>query len=414
MFQSIRGNARGCLIFEPLFIIPFSLFITYASVYMLELGVSEAQIGLITSIGLLVQIFSAFISGYLTDRYGRRKALFIFDVISWPIAVLIWAISQNFWYFLIAAIFNGFQRVPQTAWTCLLVEDTKPSQRSIVFTVLQFIGVIGGLFAPLGGLLVSQFTLIPAVRIMYIIAAISMSIMIIARHFATHETEIGKRKKEENAQMKMVDQLRDYVKTVRSIYDNHSLFIIFIVYILFHFYMTLQNTFLSIYLVDYLGFSTTTIAFFPAISSVCMLLLMIFVIPKFKDKYNNSYMMLGFLITIVANILLIAIAPWNIYVVILCTIFSAAGLLLSNPYLETAVANAIADHERAKMLSILQVLVLIFISPAGIIGGLTYRIDPRIPFLLIIISLTVQWLLIYYVHRREKRSISKEEQASLS
>ena len=128
MFRKITGNARACMIVEPLFIIPYSLFVTYASVYMLALGVNETQIGFIASLGLLVQIFTSLVSGFLTDRLGRRKALLIFDLISWPLAVLIWAISQNIWFFIFAMIFNGFQKIPHTAWICLLVEDTEPKK----------------------------------------------------------------------------------------------------------------------------------------------------------------------------------------------------------------------------------------------------------------------------------------------
>ncbi len=122
------------MIVEPLFIIPHSLVITYASVYMLALGVNETQIGFIASLGLIVQIFASFISGFLTDRFGRRKTLIIFDLISWPLAVLVWAISQNIWYFIIAVMLNAFQKIPHTAWTCLLIEDTAPKKRSAVFT----------------------------------------------------------------------------------------------------------------------------------------------------------------------------------------------------------------------------------------------------------------------------------------
>jgi DHA1 family tetracycline resistance protein-like MFS transporter len=137
MFKRIQGNARGCLLYEPMFILPYSMLATYASVYMLNLGVGERQIGFLTSLGLLLQIFTSFISGYLTDRLGRRRALLYFDLIGWSIAAFIWAVSQNFWYFLIAAVFNSFLRVPNTAWYCLLVEDTDPKDRPIVFQILH-------------------------------------------------------------------------------------------------------------------------------------------------------------------------------------------------------------------------------------------------------------------------------------
>ena len=51
--KTLRGNARGCVVTEPLWGIPYNLFAPYVSVYMLALGLTDGQIGLITSICLL-------------------------------------------------------------------------------------------------------------------------------------------------------------------------------------------------------------------------------------------------------------------------------------------------------------------------------------------------------------------------
>ncbi|GAE34327.1 MFS transporter [Halalkalibacter akibai] len=387
MLRQISGNARACIIVEPLFIIPYSLFITYASVYMLVLGLTEMQIGLITSIGLIVQIFSSFVSGFLTDKLGRKYALLIFDLLSWSVATLLWAISQNFWFFLVAAIINGFHKIPHIAWTCLIVEDTEKSKRALVYTILQLIAVIGGLFAPLAGLLISQMSLVPAMRLMYFIAFLSMTLMFIIRHFTTYESEIGIRKKQEAEKMNIKKSLQVYGETVANLLRNKTLLLLFSVYVLFQFQLVMQNTYLSIYLVDVLAFKDATIAIFPAASSICMLVLLFIVIPRIKEDRHQHFMIIGFVLSIIALIILVLTEQGNITAVLICTILLAAGLLLSNPYLETAVANVIEDDNRANMFSILQVIVLLFISPAGIIGGITYKIDPKIPFLLMAVAL---------------------------
>lgn len=409
MFRQINGNARACLMLEPMFIIPYSLFVTYASVYMLMIGLSEMEIGLITSIGLFVQIFASFISGFLTDKLGRKRALLIFDLFSWSVATLLWAVSQNFWFFLIAAIINGFQKVPHIAWTCLIVEDTEPSKRSVVYTILQFISVVGGLFAPIAGILVAQLTMVPAVRIMYVLAFISMTLMFIIRHLTTTESELGIRKREEFGEMKIGRLLSEYVRTVRDIARNKKLLIIFFVYVLFQFQLVMQNTYLSIYLVDVLSFQDSTIAIFPAISSFCMLILLVVVVPRLKQERHEGYMVLGFALSIAALLLLITAKQGDVVVIGISTILLAAGLLFANPYLETAVANEMEDDNRANMFSILQVVVLLFISPAGIIGGITYNIDPKIPFLLMIIALVFSMVLILLNRKNQVQQLVSED-----
>ena len=76
---------RACVYTEPLWGIPYNLYTPYVSVYMLALGLTDAQIGLIVTISLVLQIFSSLMGGVVTDKLGRRKTTFIFDTISWSI-----------------------------------------------------------------------------------------------------------------------------------------------------------------------------------------------------------------------------------------------------------------------------------------------------------------------------------------
>lgn len=108
LFPRLRGNSRGCLAFEPFFLIPYSMMATYATLYMYELGVTETNIGWITTLGLIVQVLSSFMSGYLTDRMGRKRAILTFDVLSWSVAMLIFAFSQNVWFSLSRHSSTGF------------------------------------------------------------------------------------------------------------------------------------------------------------------------------------------------------------------------------------------------------------------------------------------------------------------
>ncbi|MGC8971209.1 MAG: MFS transporter [bacterium] len=400
MLSRIKGNARACLIFEAMWVVPFNMFATYASVYMLSLGLKETQIGLLTSINLVLQIFTSFISGHLTDRLGRRTALLIFDIVSWSIATLIWAIAQNFWYFLAAVIVNSFQKIPNTAWNCLLVEDTEPENRSAIFTILQIISVISGFFAPLGGLLVSRLTLVPAVRLMYLIACISMTVMFFGRNAITYDTEISIKKKLESRGINFRESLKEYKEVLKEIINNKPLMIIVGVYILNNFQMAIRGTYLSIYLVNALKIKDSLIGLFPAFSSVAMLILLFLAIPRFKEEYSINYMIIGFVISMLANIILILLPPRNILGVIVATMLSAGGNIITNPYLESSVANLISDENRAKSLAILTVILLVFISPAGIIGGLAYSVNPKIPFILITLAFLINEGLLLLFKRR--------------
>lgn len=407
--KRLTGNARGCLVYEPLFLIPYSMFTTYASIYMYQLGVTETGIGLITSIGLIVQVLSSFLSGYLTDRMGRKRALLYFDILSWTVATLLWAVSQNFWFFVIAAIVNGFQKVPNTAFYCLLVEDTQPKERTYVFTLLQLISVVGGLSAPLGGLLVHYFSLVPAVRIMFVLASILMTIQFIGRHFATRETEIGYRKMKEAKSMSVREGMADYISVTKSMLGNRALLMIFGVYILFNFQMTVKTTYISIFMIEYLRLDSGLISVFPAFSSVVMLLFMKWIMPRIGERNIYRTMIWGFVISVASNGLLVLSPQSDLWMLSLSTILAAIGTMMTYPYLETAVANAIDDENRAKVFALLSVLILVCISPSGIIGGWTYGIDPRIPFLLVAAAFAISIPLMLAYGRKTKAEARMNE-----
>ncbi len=406
MFSRIKGNARACLMFEAMWVIPFNMFGTYASIYMLSLGLKETQIGLLTTINLVLQIFTSFMSGHLTDRLGRRMALLIFDLVSWSLATLIWAIAQNFWYFLAAVIVNSFQKIPNTAWYCLLVEDTEPENRSIIFTILQVISVISGFFAPLGGLLVSKLTLVPAVRLMYLFACISMTIMFFGRNAITYDTEISIKKRSESKGINFKESLKEYKEVLEEIVKNRLLMIIVCVYILNNFQMAIRGTYLSIYLVNVLGIKDSLIGLFPAFSSIAMLTLLLLVMPRFREESSSRYMVIGFGISILANVMLILLPPKNITGVVIVTMLSASGSIIANPYLESTIANLISDENRAKTLAILTVLLLVFISPAGIIGGWTYSINPKIPFILVTLAFLLNEIFLLFFKRKRQFNVS--------
>ena len=70
---NLEGNQKACVYTEPLWGIPYNLYAPYATLYMYALGVRDQQIGLLISIGMVLQVISALFGGIATDKLGRRK-----------------------------------------------------------------------------------------------------------------------------------------------------------------------------------------------------------------------------------------------------------------------------------------------------------------------------------------------------
>ena len=94
---NLKGNAKPCLLTEPLWGIPINLYPPFVMLFMYALGLGDVEIGIILSVGLASQVVFAFVGGVLTDKFGRRRTTFVAEFFAWSIPALLWAFSQNFW-----------------------------------------------------------------------------------------------------------------------------------------------------------------------------------------------------------------------------------------------------------------------------------------------------------------------------
>lgn len=169
-----KGNPRTLVLIEPLWGIPYNLIAPFATLYMYTQGVTDVQIGLILSITMFVQVFFSFFGGILADKLGRKFTTMLGDFFGWAVACLVWSVSNNFWLFLAAALLNCFEQINQTAWYCLLIEDAQPKDLIGIYTWVNIGGLVAIFFAPLSGLFVNDYSVVPVVRVLYFLFALTM------------------------------------------------------------------------------------------------------------------------------------------------------------------------------------------------------------------------------------------------
>ncbi|MDI9259671.1 MFS transporter [Alicyclobacillus sendaiensis] len=377
MALKLPKNAVTCIVAEPLFVIPYNMYTTYASVYMLQQGLSSVQLGWFTTMNLVVQMISAAVSGYLTDRMGRRTALWVFDVLSWSCATLLWAISHTWIGFGLAFLLNGLQRIPTTAWYCLLTEDTPPLQRTRVFTLLQVVSTVAGFLAPLSGYLVHRLGLVPATRILYTYAFVSMTLMIVLRHLGLRETSIGLQRLREARPWNLSEEIRRMGRVIRAIQQNRNLFWLFGLYVLWNIQASIRSTFIPAYQMDGLMIPAWLMGTLPALSSLVMAICLVLWASRFQDHHGYRWMHLGLALLTASALLLCMSPPRSLAPTLISTALAAAGTVFANPFVESMVANALDDSERSTSLAVLNTLILLCSSPAGAIAGYLYAWHPR-------------------------------------
>ena len=391
---SFRGNARACLLTEPLWGIPYNLYIAYASLYMRALGLSAEQIGIVAAVGLACEMVFAFTGGVITDRLGRKRTSLIFDLIGWSIPTLIWAFAAGYEYFLIAAIINAIFRIVMVSWSCLLVEDTPPRKRIHAYTWLLMAGTFAGFFAPFAGIMVDRAGLIPAVRGLYLFAFVSMTTMFILRNHLVHETATGHQKMKQARAGRYREIIAEYKLLIGVLKRSPSMLTAFLVATLGNIQLYYNRFFLSILLKETVKFPIGLVSLAPALASVAKMAVFIFVLPALSRMKPAKAIMYGFAVT-AAGLAIIAGSPEGaISVALLGVVLEAAGYAMIAPFAESMLANAMVDEHRAKTVSLYATISNGISSPFGYLGGILTALSPRFPFWLVLGTVVLRVLLI--------------------
>jgi MFS family permease len=383
--KSLTGNPRGCVYTEPLWGIPFNLYAPYISIYMVALGLSDKQIGLIVSISWSFQIVLALLSGVITDKLGRRRTTLIFDILAWSVPALISAIAQNFWYFVVAGVINSVWQITHNSWTCLLVEDADQDQLVDIYTWIYIANQLVGFIAPLAGLLIGVFSLVPTVRGLYIFAAIMFTLKAVITYRMTEETGQGQVRMHETRHQSLMSILREYrgvlqglLHTPQTLYTAGIMLIISISNVI-------TVSFWGIIVTERLHIPAQNLALFPFVKSAVMLFFFFMVMPRFNKMHYKLPLVIGFLGFVISQLLLIT-APERSYLFLIVSVFLEACCFATiSPLMDQMIVLTIDPKERARIQSILYVGIILITSPFGWIAGNLSGLDKSLPFILNIV-----------------------------
>jgi MFS family permease len=404
--KNLRGNPRGCIYTEPLWGVPFHLYSPYVSVYMVALGLADRQIGLILSISWGFQIVLALLGGAVTDKLGRRRTTLIFDILSWSIPALLSAVAQNFWYFLAAGIINSLFRVTHNSWTCLLVEDAEPDQLVDIYTWIYIANLLVGFVAPLAGVLISTFSLVPTVRGLYGFAAFMFALKAVVTYLMTEETAQGRVRMQETRDQSVLHVLKGYkgvlyelLRTPQTLYTAGIMLVISISNLI-------TGNFWAIIVTEKLHIPAENIAIFPFIKSAIMLVFFFGVTPRLKKMHFKAPMVIGFLGFVTSQVVLITAPELGYPSLALAVFLEACSVAAVSPLVDQMAVLTISAQERARVQSLLYVGIILLTSPFGWVAGTLSEINKDLPFVLNIALFVVGAALAYVAG--SQRAISEE------
>lgn len=374
------GNPRTLVLIEPLWGIPYNLIAPFTTLYMYTQGITDVQIGTILSVAMVVQVFFSFFGGILTDKLGRKFTTMMGDFFGWALACLVWAVSNNFWLFLAAAVLNCFEQINQTAWYCLLIEDAHPKDLVGIYTWVSIGGLVAVFFAPLSGLFVSSYSIVPVVRVLYFLFSLTMITKTLITFKFCHETKQGKIRRAETRGVSVFHMLGEYRQLIPRLLKDKAVLKAVAVSVILYITNMVNTNFFSLYVTQRLGLSENLLAMFPILNAAVMLFFMVGIQHRMSVTKFRVPLWIGLTLYSVAALVLIFSPVDNLLFVLLYVFIAAVAAALVNPRKDALLQLNINAQERARLNALIMASTVALSSPFGYLAGWLSSMDRRLPF----------------------------------
>jgi len=152
----------------------------YNSIFIIALGATGTQLGLLNSLSLGLTALTAILTGWLSDRLSRKQ-VFLVGAFIGVLVPLTYLAAGGLYWLVPAFVFAGFaDGIISPAWTAMFANSIKNGQRGTVYglanifilTPLLFAGLIGGQIVSMsGGLTVEGIRPVYLVQAALLVAA---------------------------------------------------------------------------------------------------------------------------------------------------------------------------------------------------------------------------------------------------
>ncbi|MFH1074349.1 MAG: MFS transporter [Candidatus Firestonebacteria bacterium] len=403
LFYSLKGNARIFIVTEANWTVPIACFGLYSPIYMVALGLSKVEVGLVTSLGIAVAAIGTILGATIADRLGYKRTIMIFDSLSWPVSMLIFAFAQNIWWFIVGTIINNLCMIVLGAWQCLFVEGIPKDKRANIYAFLQIMLNGASLLVPLAGMVVDGFGLVTGCRIMYFISSISMGLGLYYRGKYLKEAEVAKQIVKEKKKYDFGEEVRKFKEAFLNIKERKQLFWYCIVQILVGFALVMWNTYYPIFLTDAkgLGLAASEISIYPFIFAVVMISIILVFIPHVKENKFKKYLVFATMFSVISALLYVFAPSHKGFFIAAAFILNGISMAFFRPLSDAYSMNLLTDAERSRIVSVFNTIIILSMVPAAPIGGYLYLINPRLTFLVVAIIFTVSILIMKFKFTEE-------------
>ena len=274
------------------------IILTYITIYLLALGATRQQIGLLSSLSNLTAAFLLFPAALLVERTGKRQKITLASAAGSRLAVLMMALLPFFimpgtslvWVILALALLReAFNNTGFPGWMALTGDIVPLEGRGRYFGTRNFIMGVSGIIA---ALLIGEFITQVGEPLGYQIA------FILAVLFGAISMTFFARIQDPHQEPDANQQVQGNVRMILSSLKGQKQFILFCVFTaIWNFSINIAGPFFSVYMVDTLAFNAAMIGVITVSNTVANLVIQR-QIGALADRWGNRNVAVVFLLII--------------------------------------------------------------------------------------------------------------------
>ncbi|MBT3283392.1 MFS transporter [Candidatus Bathyarchaeota archaeon] len=146
-FAFMEGNLTILTIRQVVGMFFRRMVLTYASLFVLAVGGSSSQIGVINSLRPLAGLLMFPIAGYLTDRTSRVRIIVLADILS-GVSMLLYVLAPSWEWIAVGALVQGFMVFSFPPTSAILADSMKPENRGLGVATMGTISNAISMFSP--------------------------------------------------------------------------------------------------------------------------------------------------------------------------------------------------------------------------------------------------------------------------
>jgi hypothetical protein len=268
-----------------------------------------------------------------------------------------------------------------------------------------------GFVAPLTGLLINRFSLVPTMRGLYWFGVVMMTSKFLIMNRMVTETRQGLVRMQETRHEPLFSVVRGSAGVLKQLLHTPATMLVGGVMITMSTNLMIYRTFWSIMVTEKLQIPAPHLVIFTFVRSATMMLFFFVAMPRLRHVQSHRPVMVGVLGMIVSLIVLLSVPVGNYALLLVATVLEACSFPLINTLLEKLIVLSVDAKERSRIMALLNMVVIGFTSPFGWIAGQLSGMNRSLPFVLSIGLYAIGGALTYLAGRHAQSTPTAVEVA---